>query len=151
MDPLNFIIELGDSERAALGFIPAPAIQRRCIDTGNYVMIVDGHQHRRGFLLHGQPRAGRPLHIYQACVEPSYRLRGYAARAVATIAQRGRLAGANEINLRCATDLPAIAFWAYCGFRFRQHHVGGCTKTRIIAELYYPLCHAPASRLVFAF
>jgi hypothetical protein len=53
--------------------------------------------------------------------------------------------------LRCACDLPAIAFWAFCGFRFRQHHVGGCTKTRIIAELYYPLCHAPSIEPAFAF
>jgi len=151
VDPLNFIIELGDSERQALGFIPAPSIKRRCIDTGNYVIIVDGHQHSRGFLLHGPPRAGRPLHIYQACVEPSYRLRGYAAQAVAEVARRGRSAGSNEINLRCACDLPAIAFWSFCGFRLRQHHVGGHMQNRIIAELYYPLCHAPSSRLLFAF
>jgi hypothetical protein len=151
VDPLHFSVELSDSERSALGFIPAPSIRRRCIEPGNYVLIRDGHSHMRGYLLHGTPRRDRPLHIYQACVECSYRLRGYAATAVAEVAERGHLAGSAEINLRCATDLPAIAFWHYCGFRFRQYKVGGLTLNRVIAEMYYPLCHAPRSSLLFDF
>ena len=120
------------------------------VQPGNYVIIRDGHGHRRGYILHGPPHPDRPLHIYQTCVEIDYRLRGYAAQAVATVAQRGTVAHATEINLRCAADLPAIHFWSYCGFTFRQWHVGGEQRERLIAELFLPLAAIPPARLVFA-
>jgi len=144
MTDLAFIIELGNSERPALGHIPAPSIKRRMTDTGCYVVIRDDHAHRRGFILHGPPRAGVPLHIYQTCVETDYRLRAWAAQAVNTVAQRGLLAGATEVNLRCAADLPALAFWTAIGFTFRQWHVGGNQRQRLIAEMYLPLSSTPS-------
>lgn len=148
MTDFAFIIELGNAERPALGHIPSPSIKRRMIDPGNYVIIRDGHGNRRGFILHGPPRPAVPLHIYQTCVEHDYRLRGWAAQAVASIAQRGLLAGATEVNLRCAADLPALNFWSEIGFIFRQWHIGGTQRQRVIAELYLPLAAIPSQRLL---
>ena len=139
----GFVVALGRIERRALSIIPAPSIKHRMIDPGFYVIIRDGRGHRRGFLLHGPPRWGKPLHIYQTCVETDYRLRGFAAQAVAEIARRGLQAGATEINLRCAADLPAMLFWRECGFTFRQWHVGGNQRQRVIAELFSPLTASP--------
>lgn len=139
MTDLDFIVGLGNTERDALGFIPKPAIQRRMTAPGHYAMIRDHTGRRRGFLLHGPPSRGLPLHIYQVCVEYDFRLRGHAAEAVRTIYRRGLAAGATDLVLRCALDLQANLFWQALGFTLIQHHVGGTSKNRIIAEYSLPI------------
>ena len=150
MNDHQFVVGLGDTERPALGFMPAPAIARRCIEPGNYVLIRDDAGRRRGFLLHGPARPGEPLHIYQACVEYDHRLRRYAADAVAVVALRGQVKGATEISLRCALDLAANAFWIAIGFTLIRYEIGGQQKQRTIARYSLPLnaaiplCRQPA-------
>jgi len=147
MNDLQFIVGLGNTETAALSIIPAPSIKARMIDPGFYIIIRDLNGRRRGYILHGPPRAGKPLHVYQTCVEIDYRLRGYAAAAVATLALRATVANCTEINLRCAQDLDAIHFWQALGFQFRQWKVGGRQRKRLIAELYLPLAPVPSGLL----
>jgi hypothetical protein len=149
MNDFQFVVALGNTETDALALIPAPAIKRRMIDPGFYIIIRDQVGRRRGYILHGPPRAGKPLHIYQTCVEIDYRLRGYAAAAITTLALRATVANCTEIHLRCAQDLDAIDFWQALGFTFRQWQVGGNQRKRLIAELYLPLAPVP-SRLLLA-
>lgn len=139
LDTLGFIVRLQRTETHALGFIPASAIQRRMLATDNYVLIRDGHGRRHGYLLHGPPRRDKPLHIYQACVEPDYRLRGYAADAVQTIIRRGLAAGSTELTLRCALDLRANLFWQALGFQLLGYTPGGNQRNRIIAVYSLPI------------
>jgi len=150
MNDLDFVIALHRTETHALGFIPKPTIRDRFIAPGNYVLIRDRHGHRRGYLIHAPPRPGLPCRIHQACVEADYRLRGFAAAAVATIARRATVADATELLLHCATDLPAIAFWQSIGFAFRTWNVGGRTRQRVLAELFLPLQTAAIPARAFA-
>lgn len=136
---LAYILGLGQTERRALGFIPAPAIAQRCIQPGRYLTIRDRHGRRRGFLLYGPLNPGRPVHIYQTCVEPDYRLRTYAARAVTELARRALAAGCTSIDLRCALDLTANAFWTALGFSLVRYEIGGRQKERAIARYTLPL------------
>lgn len=140
---LDYVVALHRTESSALGFIPAPSIQRRYLDTGDHEWVVDGHGNRRGYLLHGPARWGQPLHIIQTCVEPDYRLRHYAAAAVERIAEKARLAGCTEIRLRCALDLPANSFWLAIGFYLLQFTVGGHSTGRTIAEYWRPILQSP--------
>lgn len=131
---LAFVVGLGDTERHSLGFIPEPTIQRRCIEPGNYVLIYDQHGHRRGYILHGPLKAGRAVHIYQTCVETDFRMRTFAAHAVEQLRQRALVVGCTSIDLRCALDLSANAFWLAIGFTLLRYEMGGSQRQRAIAH-----------------
>ena len=140
---LEYVVRLHRTESDALGFIPAPSIQRRYLDTGDHEWVTDGHGRRRGYLLHGPARWGKALHIIQTVVEPDYRLRYYAAAAVQRIEEKGRIAGCTEIRLRCAVDLTANAFWLALGFQLLQFAIGGRVTRRTIAEYSRPILQSP--------
>jgi len=140
---LEYVVALHRTESDALGFIPAPAIERRYLATGDHEWVTDRHGRRRGYLLHGPARWGKPLHIIQTCVEPDFRLRHFAAAAVERIAEKGRLAGSTELRLRCALDLPANAFWLALGFQLLQFAIGGQVTMRTIAEYWRPIFQSP--------
>jgi GNAT superfamily N-acetyltransferase len=139
---LEYIVRLHRTESDALGFIPAPSIQRRYLETRDHEWVIDHHGRRRGYLLHGPARWGKPLHIIQTCVEPDYRLRYFAAAAIQRIEEKGRLAGCTELRLRCGLDLPANAFWLALGFYLLQFAVGGRITGRTIAEYYRPIAQS---------
>lgn len=144
MNPdLDYIVALHRRNSAALGFIPSTSIQRRYLATGAVEWIVDGRGRRRGYLIHGPARWGKPLHIIQTVVEADYRLRHFAAIAVTRIEEKGRIAGATELRLRCALHLPANAFWLALGFYLLQYTVGGRITGSTIAEYARPIAQSP--------
>ncbi len=139
MTDLDFIAGLARTETDALGFIPRPALQRRIIEPGRYIIIANRHGRPRGYLLHGPPRWGKPLHIYQACVEPDYRLRTYARRAVQQLEIQARPSGATELALRCAADLEAVRFWTAIGFDLQYTGIGGRERQRLVHHFARPI------------
>ena len=141
MDDATYIIELMKTEREALGFIPSTSIRSYWMKHGYYVLQVDLHGRRRGYILHGPPRPGRQLKIYQACIDYDYRLRGFGYSAVRTVQQRAIHAGATAITLRCAADLNANEFWMQCGFTPIRTEPGGTKRKRLIVTYRQTLTH----------
>lgn len=139
MDDADFIIGLMKTETDALGFIPCTAIRSRWIPTARYIIQRDRHGRRRGYLLHGPARPGKPLYVHQVCMEYDHRLRGYATLAVRELVRRAQFAEASEIRLRCAFDLDANLFWQACHFYATGIHPGGDRRNRLIIEYTMPI------------
>lgn len=132
MQDAEFIIGLMRTATDALGFIPAPDIKRRWVARRQYILQLDRHGRKRGYLLHGPPHADKPLHINQAVIQHEHRLRGYATLALRELLERAHAAGSTEILLRCAADLEANAFWLSSGFTPYATLPGGKRRNRQI-------------------
>lgn len=143
IDPADYIIALMRRETDALGFIPAPHIRNHLVAREQYLIQTDGHAHPRGYLLHGPPKPGRPLRIYQVCVDIDHRRILYATRMIETLRHRARTAGATRILLRCAADLPANQFWLALGAKPILIQPGGKRRNRLIITYDLPLFHTP--------
>lgn len=139
MDDLTYIVAEMKRNTDALGFIPLPDLKRRFIQRELYQIIRDGRGRRRGYLIHGPARPGRPLFIHQTLVEQPHRRRLHGARAVQEIRALALRHGATEIRLRCAMDLEANAFWQAIGFRLVALQTGGRRRRRIIARYLLPI------------
>jgi len=143
MTDADYIIALMRTETDALGFIPDSAIRSRFAPQGLYIIQHDRHGHRRGYLLHGPPKNGQPLHIHQACIDRDHRLRRHATAAVTKLIRRAMLAGSTALLLRCALDLQANAFWQALGFTLTHITQGGERRNRLIAHYCLPLTPHP--------
>ena len=132
MDDAAFIIGLMKTETDALGFIPSTAIRLRWILKGRYIIQSDRRGRRRGYLLHGPTKYGKPLYVNQVCIEYDHRLRGYALLAVRELLTRAHDASCSAINLRCAADLSANWFWLAVGFQLISTDRGGSRRRRRI-------------------
>lgn len=132
MDDAAFIIGLMKTETDALGFIPSPDIRTRWVAKGRCILQTDRRGRRRGYILHGPARPGRPLYVNQVCMEYDHRLKGYATLAVRELIRRAVTAGSPEIRLRCAADLSANDFWTAIGFLPNGITQGGKRRNRQI-------------------
>jgi len=132
MTDAEYIIGLMRTESNAVGFIPQNSIRTYWMKNGNYVLQYDRHGRRRGYILHGPARPGRPLRIYQTVISYDHRLRGFGCLAVRTVIQRAKAAQSSRVLLRCATDLEANAFWLANGFTPLCCKPGGKKRGRMI-------------------
>lgn len=139
MDDAHYITALMRRDTDALGFIPAPALHDRILRHGRYLIQHDAQGNRRGYLLHGPPIAGKPLRVYQVCVDLDHRRILYATRMVRQLIERARRAGATDILLRCATDLDANAFWRAVGAQPVGLVQGGQRRRRWITLYSLPV------------
>ena len=131
------IIGLMRTETDALGFIPGPAIRNRFVPRGHYRMIRGRGGKRIGYFLLSPLRRGKLLQIHQACVDYDFRRRRYAAAALASLIAEALENHVPEIQLRCALDLEANAFWLTMGFELLHLTQGGARRHRLRA----PACN----------
>ncbi len=116
MDDLDYIVGLMRTETDAVGFIPSTAIANYWLRRGQYIIPRSRHGPRRGYLLHGPTKPHKLLRVHQVLIDYDWRRRAHATAAVRQLIARARRAGAPTIQLRCAADLDANAFWLAMGF-----------------------------------
>lgn len=106
---LAFVVSLAKTETDTIGFIPRSRYELY-LDAGTLrIQRVNGQ--RCGFLCHGLPRRGQPVHVYQCCIQTDARRLQAATTLITTFIFECRCVGATEILLRCRTDIEANWFW----------------------------------------
>lgn len=137
MSDVDWIAGLMRENYNALGFLPFEGIHQY-VDAGNYVIQTDEVGRRVGYLLHGPIKWGQPVRVIQHCIQTDRRLHGYGEAAFETLVERCLSGGVSVISLRCAVDLPSLAFWR--GQGFREHSiVAGGRHHPWIARLWLPV------------
>ena len=121
----------------AVGFIPEPTIRQRYVAYGQYVLQTDERGRRLGYLLHGPLIDGGIAVVTQHVISDDKRFHGYGEQAWQTFLQRCTQAGVDTIRLRCASDLPSVAFWQAQGFRLYGTMPGGNHRGREILQMAY--------------
>ena len=133
MDPVTYITWQMKQESNAVGFIPRATVQNRYIARGCYLLQRNSLNEPIGYLLHGRPKRGWPLHVHQVAIRIDHRRRLNATRLLRTLEGRAVHDGATCITLRCALDLEANQFWLASGFRLISTTPGGSGRHRQIA------------------
>lgn len=126
------VIQRGDSEREALGFLPRSAYSEAASKGNLYVATVqDGKRERyAGHILFG----GRFPHlkIFQVYVEPVLRHEKIGRKLVDRLVSYAEQLGYLTVSARVATDLPANEFWEQAGFQIARTENGGTSTGRRI-------------------
>jgi ribosomal protein S18 acetylase RimI-like enzyme/predicted nucleic acid-binding protein len=127
------IQKLADSDKEALGFLPAAALSD-AIDRKRIMAIVndkDGAPEFAGYLLYGgvYPYAK----IQQISAVPKYRRCGAASALIKSFASELERLGFMRIKAEVASDLPnALAFYAKNKFEIVRNRAGGQARNRTI-------------------
>ena len=135
------------SNYEAVGFIPCSTIEMRYVRSSRYILQMDDRGRPVGYLLHGRILRGSPVVVSQHVIECDHRLRGYGYRAFLELLRRCEKVGASSVQLRVASDLPAVGFWENCRFRHWYTEPGGARRNRIIYGMAYDL-EMPLMRLI---
>jgi ribosomal protein S18 acetylase RimI-like enzyme len=130
---LDAIRTQADSEREALGFLPAPAYAE-AIKQRKLIALVadqDGRLAYAGHLLFGGifPH----LRVRQICIAPSHRRHGNATLLLRALKAQGEAEGYLSIVANVASDLTAAnLFYERNGFATQRLKSGGVTRNRTI-------------------
>lgn len=135
-DIVRAVIELGDSHRETLGFLPE-SVTRDYAARGQVLAAVDGDA-LLGFATFALP-ADR-VRLVQLCVAPPARERGIARLLVESIAERHP--HRTEIRLRCRRDFPAHDMWPQLGFTPMGDVVGRSAAEHVLTEWRRPIHQA---------
>lgn len=124
---------LADSEREALGFLPAAAIEEAIGRQRLFAATTEigGSVELAGYLLHGGvfPHAK----VQQIAAVPKFRKSGVASTLMKSFVSELERVGFMTIKAEVASDLPsALAFYAASGFEFVRQRAGGQTRNRTI-------------------
>lgn len=147
---MTYIDFLQKKNAEDLSFYPLSVLER---EVGHQrVVLAEVNQTPAGYLYHGS-LSSATLRIHQACIQ--YDLRGYlyGAALVRWLADLGQVSGAQEIALRCGSDIAANGFWRAMGFECIAVTQGGARRMRDINAWRLPLTDqlfsitvAPSSR-----
>jgi predicted nucleic acid-binding protein/GNAT superfamily N-acetyltransferase len=122
-----------DSEREALGFLPASAYLEAAKQGKLFVLILGDttDTHYGGHLLFGG--VFPQLRVRQICVVPRYRRQGHATTLIRALKAFGEHEGYLSIVANVASDLEsANSFYGRNGFATRRLKQGGTSRNRII-------------------
>ena len=121
-----------DSERQALGFMPAPAYREAAHQGKLWVAVVktDRGEEYLGHLFYG---GGFPrLRIFQIFVKESWRRGGIGSILLSCLIQKAESQNYMSISARVADDLTANEFWSRHRFEIVDTRPGGTTSNRHI-------------------
>jgi GNAT superfamily N-acetyltransferase len=130
---IQTVIERGDSNRAALGFLPRGAYFDAARQEKLLVAVIyqGGAEVYVGHLLFGGTFPH--LRIFQVFVDEPFRRMGFASRLIDYLADDAEENGYLTVSARVADDLvQSNAFWERKGFDVSQATRGGPASTRII-------------------
>lgn len=130
---LTQIRALADSERDALGFLPAKAFEDAIERRRLIAVLVDeqGNRSFAGYLLHSGvfPHAK----VQQVAAQPAFRKAGAASALIRALASELERIGFMSIRADVASDLSAaLAFYSKNGFERMLERAGGKTRGRKI-------------------
>jgi GNAT superfamily N-acetyltransferase len=130
---LPAIQALADSEKHALGFLPAKAFEEAIRRRRLIVALVQERNARTfaGYLLHSGvfPNAK----IQQIATAPSFRMKGAASALIKALVSELERVGFLSIRADVASDLPAtLTFYRENGFVCVRDRPGGATRNRTI-------------------
>lgn len=147
---LTYVDHLQRRNAEELAFYPLSVLEREM--GPQRVVLAEVNGEPAGYLYHGS-LSSPTLRIHQACIQ--YDLRGYlyGAALVRWLADVGTASGAQEIALRCGSDIAANGFWQAMGFECIAVTQGGARRMRDINAWRLPLTDqlfaitvAPSSR-----
>ena len=126
---LRYILDASKSATESIGFVPTSKLlwllERRQVA----VNVTNGDL--TGFCVHG--RTGPVVKIWQLWIQSDARRIEYGTSLVRHVVRTTAEHDVFAIGLRCATDLPAIAFWQEIGFTCVRAVNGGKRRRRRIA------------------
>lgn len=131
LNDLPFILSASKTAREQIGFVPSPKLAWLC--ERNQVALSVANGDLVGFVVHG--RTAPLIKIWQIWMRPDARRIEYATQLVQHVVQTTTKHDAFAIQLRCATDLPALAFWESLGFSCQKRLKGGNKRSRTIAQM----------------
>lgn len=138
MNPLIALAEhLQRMEPHALGFLPMSAYHHAA-RRGTIQPIRLSRGRPVGFLLHGPPRPGSFVRIYQIAVTPDHRREYHGTHKLRDLQNLAEKHGTDWITLRCADDLPALEFWRSVGALELCTRPGSKRTGRTLIELAIP-------------
>ncbi|MFL5864689.1 MAG: GNAT family N-acetyltransferase [Solirubrobacteraceae bacterium] len=114
------------ANRESVGGLPEPAISER-LERGT-VLLAEINGDPVGYVLYDY--RGGVLRIPQACIQYDARRRKYGEALMVALLARHH--DADEVSLRCATDLEANVFWRDMGFTCVGTTPGGRRRGRTI-------------------
>jgi len=133
-----------------LSFYPMSVLEREIVH--GRIVLAEVNQTPAGYLYHGSLNSPT-LRIHQACIQ--YDLRGYlyGAALVRWLIDLGRVSGAQEIALRCGSDIAANGFWRVMGFECIAVTQGGARRMRdinawrlVLSDQLFSITVEPSSR-----
>lgn len=109
----NVILLMRDNTNS-LGFIPSTRVEEQeskglifhQVENGDWV----------GYLMVGSIKPGRPVFVWQECIDKSARRYGSGFRLFHQLLNQCKICNVTEIILRCAENLESNYFWQTCGF-----------------------------------
>lgn len=136
---LGEVRHLADSDRDALGFLPASAYGEAAMKGCLWVAVEGTTKKLRGYLFFGDrfPR----LRVYQVYVLPQFRFSGTARTLIQRLKAYGEGHDYLTITAKVAAELPANKFWKGLGFSVVGRYPGGKkgrTINRYALELDVP-------------
>ena len=124
---------LANSEKEAVGFLPAAALEEATVRQCVFAATADvgGGSELAGYLLHGGvfPNAK----VQQIAAVAKFRMCGVASALMKAFVSELERVGFLTIKADVASDLPiALAFYASNGFEFVRQRAGGQARGRMI-------------------
>lgn len=141
LNDLPFILSASKTAREEIGFIPSPKLAWLCDRNQIALSVCNGDL--CGFVVHG--RTGPVLKIWQIWMRSDARRIEYGTALLEHVVRTSTKHDIYGISLRCATDLPAIAFWEQLRFLRSKTVRGGVSRKRSIAIFHRQL--TPLERL----
>ena len=119
------ICALADTNKSALGFLPAHVYRDACM-RGRLWIDIDNDGKLRGYLYFGgrYPR----LRVFQIFVRPEFRGSGIARKLLRKLREYGEGLNCLTITAKVATELKANAFWKASGFILTRRIARKATK-----------------------
>lgn len=131
MNTVELVAGMMKQNYDAVGFIPTTRIELY-ERSGQIILQNDLRGRAAGYLIYGTALPGKPLSVYQTCIDHDRRLLGFGETAVHALIERATVRNCSAIKLRCADDLAANAFWLSLGFEHTNTLHPGNKRNRAI-------------------
>jgi GNAT superfamily N-acetyltransferase len=129
---LLYVVSLAKQLRESLGFLPLCAYDLARAESR--LQLQRDNDQPIGFLLHGRPRPGKWLRIYQTAIQLDARRLHNATALVHSLEAQARVSGCPGVSLCCAAELEANAFWQSLGYVAIEVFPGGGKRRRRITR-----------------
>lgn len=130
------VINLADSNKKTLGFLPASAIEERCRN-GNAFVCMQGDS-LAGYILFSHLKRTHIIRIHHFCIAKDMRRSGIATSLFNKFKET--IHSAFYIELSCRDDYGINGFWNQLGFNIVQAREGRAVKELSVLHLFrYPL------------
>lgn len=114
MSLLEQVINLGDTNKATLGFLPRGAFDSKAND-GRILVAVDKNDNLLGYLLYGIKQSANLVYIVHLCVNQSERRQGIAKALFNELKETTKYPFSG-IKVHCRRDYEVNELWPRLGF-----------------------------------